>query len=240
MKAWNEDLLDELAHSSGAPGLFERIAQAALELGFERCAYVVRLPLPFAEPSFLTIDNHDPRWRARYREAGYIHVDPIVQHGVRSCRPLVWSDRVFAQVPALWSEAQSFGLRVGWSQSCFDPEGAVGVLSLARSREELTRRELAAKEPSLRWLVSVAHTVLGAALRKGESTTIAPLSARERQVLRLTADGLTSAQIGKTLGISIDTANFHIKSANRKLKVSNRTAAVARAVVLGLLRHPIG
>ncbi|MDM0025726.1 LuxR family transcriptional regulator [Variovorax saccharolyticus] len=236
MKAWNEDLLDSLANASGAPGLFERIAQAAFELGFEHCAYAVRLPLPFAEPRFLTIDNHDSRWRARYHEAGYIHVDPIVEHGVRSCRPVVWSDRVFAQAPALWSDAQSFGLRVGWSQSCFDPEGAVGVFSLARSREELSRRELGAKEPAMRWLVSVAHTVLGAALREGESTTFAPLSARERQVLRLTADGLTSGEIGKSLGISIDTANFHIKRVNRKLKVSNRTAAVARAAVLGLLR----
>lgn len=236
MKAWNEDLLDSLAHASDGPDLFERIAQAALDLGFERCAYAVRLPLPFAEPRFLTIDNHDPRWRVRYREAGYIHVDPIVQHGVRSCRPVVWSDRVFAEAPALWSDAQSFGLRVGWSQSCFDPEGAVGVLSLTRSREELSRRELGAKEPAMRWLVSVAHTVLSAALRQGKSTTFAPLSARERQVLRLTADGLTSGQIGKSLGISIDTANFHIKRVNRKLKVSNRTAAVARAAVLGLLR----
>lgn len=50
------------------------------------------------------------------------------------------------------------------------------------------------------------------------------------------ADGLTSAGICKALGISIDTANFHVKSANKKLKVSNRTEAVARAVVLGLLR----
>ena len=32
MKAWNEDLLDELAHASGAPGLFERIARWAENL----------------------------------------------------------------------------------------------------------------------------------------------------------------------------------------------------------------
>lgn len=52
-----------------------------------------------------------------------------------------------------------------------------------------------------------------------------PLTARERQVLNLVADGLTNAQIARRLFISPKTASVHVSAILRKLGVSTRTEA---------------
>lgn len=61
------------------------------------------------------------------------------------------------------------------------------------------------------------------------------LSERERTVLRWTALGKSSRDIGQILSISENTVNFHVKNAMRKLEASSRTRAVIRAVQLGLI-----
>jgi DNA-binding NarL/FixJ family response regulator len=51
------------------------------------------------------------------------------------------------------------------------------------------------------------------------------LTQRERDVLRLVAQGLTDAQVAEQLVISPRTVNFHLTSIYRKLQVSSRSAA---------------
>jgi len=54
------------------------------------------------------------------------------------------------------------------------------------------------------------------------------LTAREREVLDLMADGATNTQIAKALVVSEGTIKSHVKRILRKLRVSNRAGAVAR------------
>jgi len=61
------------------------------------------------------------------------------------------------------------------------------------------------------------------------------LTEREVSVLKWTAAGKTSAEIGIILGISTRTVNFHITTALTKLDAVNKTQAVVKAVMLGLL-----
>jgi DNA-binding NarL/FixJ family response regulator len=51
------------------------------------------------------------------------------------------------------------------------------------------------------------------------------LTAREREILILVADGLTNATIGKQLWVTEQTVKFHLSNIYRKLDVSNRTEA---------------
>ena len=60
----------------------------------------------------------------------------------------------------------------------------------------------------------------------GERNVSAELTEREREVLRLLADGLSNAAIGRRLYISESTVKFHIRNLIRKLGVSKRTDAV--------------
>lgn len=52
-----------------------------------------------------------------------------------------------------------------------------------------------------------------------------PLTARERQVLELIAEGLSNRQIGERLFISVKTVSVHVSAVLRKLRVSTRTEA---------------
>jgi DNA-binding NarL/FixJ family response regulator len=61
------------------------------------------------------------------------------------------------------------------------------------------------------------------------------LTARERQVLLLLADGLSHDEIGGKLSISAETVRTHVRKACERLGASTRTQAVAKALRLGLL-----
>jgi DNA-binding NarL/FixJ family response regulator len=61
------------------------------------------------------------------------------------------------------------------------------------------------------------------------------LSAREREVLRLVAEGQSNKQIARTLGIAERTAKFHVTSLFQKLGADNRAQVVALAAHRGLL-----
>lgn len=74
----------------------------------------------------------------------------------------------------------------------------------------------------------------------GREVVLAPkypagLSAREVDVLRLVAQGLTDAQVAESLVISPRTVNWHLTSIYSKLGVSSRAAATRYAVEQHLL-----
>lgn len=62
------------------------------------------------------------------------------------------------------------------------------------------------------------------------------LTSREREVLDLAAAGLGNRRIGEELFLSQPTVKSHLAHIYGKLNVSSRTAAVARARELGILR----
>jgi two-component system nitrate/nitrite response regulator NarL len=61
------------------------------------------------------------------------------------------------------------------------------------------------------------------------------ISERERAVLALTGDGVSAAQMGARLHLSPATVKSHLQSVYEKLGVSDRAAAVATAIRLGVL-----
>ncbi|MFQ6058530.1 MAG: response regulator [Anaerolineae bacterium] len=66
-----------------------------------------------------------------------------------------------------------------------------------------------------------------------EEATAEPLTAREVEVLRLAAKGLTTQAIGYELGISERTVQGHLANIYGKLGVNTRTEAVLQAVKQG-------
>ena len=61
------------------------------------------------------------------------------------------------------------------------------------------------------------------------------LTAREREVLTLLAEGASNKLIGRRLGISVHTVKYHVASILEKLDATGRTDAVAHAARLGLI-----
>jgi DNA-binding CsgD family transcriptional regulator len=66
------------------------------------------------------------------------------------------------------------------------------------------------------------------------------LTARQREVLALLAEGLGTAEIASRLGVAEETARNHIRRLLRKLDAHSRLEAVARAYQLGILQPRSG
>jgi DNA-binding NarL/FixJ family response regulator len=64
---------------------------------------------------------------------------------------------------------------------------------------------------------------------------MAALTQRERDVLRLLADGFSNDEIGKQLFISAETVRSHVRKAMAKLDADTRTQAVATALRQSLI-----
>jgi LuxR family transcriptional regulator, maltose regulon positive regulatory protein len=128
-------------------------------------------------------------------------------------------------------------------------EAARARLELAACLLELGRREDAEREAtaSLERLSELeadldagrARHILGLAGGRGRGGP-GDLTPREREVLRLLADGLTNRQIAERLVVSEHTVHRHVTNLLRKLELPSRTAAAAHAVRSGLLDAPSG
>lgn len=62
-----------------------------------------------------------------------------------------------------------------------------------------------------------------------------PLTERELECLHWASMGKTSWEIGRIMGVTERTINFHIQNACRKLRARGRQAAIATAYRSGLL-----
>ncbi|WP_235508131.1 AAA family ATPase [Agromyces sp. Soil535] len=81
-------------------------------------------------------------------------------------------------------------------------------------------------------LVAPHGGVAGSAASDADAAATAELTARERQVLELIAEGLSNRQIGERLFISGKTASVHVSAILRKLGAATRTEAAYRAGAL--------
>lgn len=109
--------------------------------------------------------------------------------------------------------------------------GACGYVTKAEASEELLRAIRTVLGGRTYLCPDVAGVVTGALVGQGgvpKSTAV--LGARERQVLKLVAEGCTSVQIADMLGIASSTVEVHRRNIMRKLG-RHSVAALTRYVV---------
>jgi DNA-binding CsgD family transcriptional regulator len=96
-----------------------------------------------------------------------------------------------------------------------------------------------ARRPALEEAIDAARTAPSARAAPAPTPARAPypagLTAREVEVLRLVARGLTDAQVAEQLVVSPRTVSTHLTSVYGKLQVSSRTAATRFAIEHGLV-----
>jgi DNA-binding CsgD family transcriptional regulator len=124
-------------------------------------------------------------------------------------------------VPDLPQFAGRLAAKLG--DSAFSAHTAAGAAMDLGDTAQFARREIAAARADLRALTASSHT------------RPAGLSARELDVLRLAAKGLTTREIAERLYISAKTADRHIQNLYTKIRVSNRAGATRWAVEHGLV-----
>jgi NarL family two-component system response regulator LiaR len=108
--------------------------------------------------------------------------------------------------------------------------GAVGYLYKDVEEEELIGAIRNAREGRPVLAPEAMQALMHRTARPVESSTIEPLTKREREVLVLMAQGMTNPQIAEQLVISPSTTQFHVHNILGKLSVGTRTEAVAIAI----------
>jgi LuxR family transcriptional regulator len=236
MDNWKEDHFDKFFNLASEHEIYDAFLKMARDLGFEYCAYGLRVAIPTSCPKFHMLNNYSPIWNERYSEKNYLNVDPTINHGLSSNMPVVWSDELFRGAQEMWIDAQSVGLRYGWAQASRDTNGVSGLVTFARSTEILKSNELRANQLKLSWLSHVFHNAISEVVIQElipESTT--KLTRREVEVLKWSASGKTSSETGCILGISDCTVEYHLKNSMIKLNCTNKIGTTVKALTLGLI-----
>lgn len=204
------------------------------------CAFALNFDCPWIAYGSLTPDqkflkparrdpavmlNYPDEWQQRYFEMGYAKIDPIIKASRKRAGTFSWSE-VYNDASTtederrVFDEAAMFGLRSGISIPLHRPDGSFAVMSFS---QVLT--ENSTIYPSHTWRLSLR--LFNSVDSRGGEESIG-LSQREKECIAWVAQGKTSWEIGKTV-------NFHVKNLMRKMKVSNRMAAVIKALNIGII-----
>jgi two-component system, NarL family, nitrate/nitrite response regulator NarL len=112
--------------------------------------------------------------------------------------------------------------------------GAAGWLSKAADEGELCAAVAATARGEIA-LTGDAQTAVAAEIRRRATQPEPVLNDRERQVLRLVAEGWSAGEIGRELYLSTGSVKSSLLKLYKRLDVSERAAAVAVAMRRGLI-----
>ena len=238
-----------------AHGLENRLdaAQDALAaFGFTSVIYDYT-PVPFAHdgalitPSLLKLRNIEANMPDLWCRGGYYQIDPVQLVAAKSSAPFVWSyahpegsplARVMGPkhapvVTYLKDTRMTCGATVPIHLSGGDFATFTGIrIDPDGDFDAGLRPHLAAISLIGHIFHNAVYADFGPELRTCQHVR---LTARERECLRLTAQGMTAKQIAHKLGRAVGTVNLHLNLAIRKLGAKNRVQAIARAAHYRLL-----
>lgn len=233
------DAFEAMERAQTADELRVQMKRFARDMGFEHFAYALTVKVPSLKAQQYYINGFPDGWVERYLQNNYFSVDPIIKHAEGSALPAIWSDDAFhdGNSHEFWEDAQAFGLSSGLSFAVKEQPGVTGVFSLARDKVlDLQGQDLAALVGRAQMFASLLHhAVARIDLPKLLPEQATPLTDREKECLKWTADGKTAWEIGKILSIAERTVVFHINNVVQKLGAANKTQAIVRAVALRLV-----
>jgi len=244
-------LVEKIQQSFSENEILSVLHDIAKKYGFEYYTYSRMFPKAMTRVDILAIGNYPVEWVDKYIKDDYLFIDPVMKHCTSSALPYFWKNIYISkdeEVIAFAKESARFGLYEGFSVGINGNCGDFSVLNFggsgAHSPSPLEHSQV----------VIIAHAILPYLHEKlaqicpvsalypiGNKHQIniplQELSSRERECLLWTAEGKTSHEISVIIGIAESTVNFHIKNTVKKLDCINKTHAVAKAVLLGLIKN---
>lgn len=237
------DLTAEIQAALDIPGVAAACRRVAQSLEFEHFIFGFRTPISLTRPCQFILSGYPRAWREHYDKNSYLAIDPVITRSLTSVLPFDWDelDKSDPRVAQLFREAAEHGLRHGFSVPVHGGHGEGGVLSLARPGPAMPKA-LADRQrlfQRAQWLAAVLQTKLREFVHEEVDAQARPLTPRERDCLRLAAEGHSAQDIARMLSIAERTVVFHLNHAEEKLGAKRRQQAVARGVALGQIEPSV-
>jgi DNA-binding CsgD family transcriptional regulator len=232
--------LERINSAKTLEALLAGFRRSAGELGFDHCSMAI-VPTNGNQQAPVLDSNFPKEFEDAYVEAGAHRFDPYWEVMSRSLLPILHKDMVpkYVADPRL-RPVHEAGSDLNLVNGVVVPVPSVGVargVGLWSTSTELEFDALMANHVGLVQLLAIHFMAAAESFRMAADPQGEPprLSPRETDCLRLSALGLTSTEIGDSLGITERTVKFHIANSCRKLGAGRRTEAVSSALRLGLI-----
>ena len=76
---WEEGVLQSFPFAESEPQVLETMTSLAHQLGFDYCAYGLRMPIPLSNPPVALLCNYPVAWAEHYKARNYLAIDPTVR-----------------------------------------------------------------------------------------------------------------------------------------------------------------
>jgi len=240
MDQWLINTIRKLQTSNDLADIKHVLVKIRKHLGFDNIVYTVKIPETFTKSSLLSIGDYPDEWMERYGKQGYINIDPVVLHCSHLQTPYFWTrfdEHPEGSVRQFVGEAAEFGLCDGISIGMPRFDGKTGVINLSSDHKvDLSAEQCCQIVAYLNALQPCIHERICHVIEHARRNSVMPhLTKREKTCLLWVAEGKTANDIATILAISESTVVFHLKNAIQKLDVTNRSQAIAKAVLLGLI-----
>lgn len=235
-----DQFIAAMAEAKNLDDVFVGLRQQLERLSVERFAYELIWSDSGARP-LLYITSYPADWSKHYVEKNYSSHDMVIRNSARQIRPFTWQDvsrdrNLTPTQRLVFNEARDIGLRSGCSVPIHGPGAAKAYLSVASSlSDEEFAKIFLRNRHEIHLLATYAHEHIIKLNLYDRSFAVAHLTPREIEVLTWTANGKTRWEISEILNISEETVKNHVENACVRLGTSNKTHAVALALVQGLI-----
>jgi PAS domain S-box-containing protein len=228
--AVSQALVDWQSFDEGVVGLLRRLA-TALEVPMGALWVLDAERERLGCRAFWTAPSiHSGEFEALSRDMEFARGHGVPGRSFDETRPMVIDDISVGLGGPRRRAAAAAGLRSGFTVPAVGESGVLAVLSFYSFDRRITSERLVRT-------LGVIGRELGRFLETRRPELVpGPLSAREREILAMAAEGNTGPAIAQELFLSPSTVKTHFEHIYEKLGVGDRAAAVALALRSGLIR----
>ncbi|MER2474992.1 LuxR family transcriptional regulator [Photorhabdus laumondii] len=208
--------------------------------GFSLFSLLLKARFPISNREVYFFNNYHESWRTLYMEKKYWMIDPVLNfRPVPPSFSKIWDLDFFSKSNGqeLWYVNQKYGFRSGITFGLPAFSGTYGVFSVAGKEGPIDNETMYKCSGEILGVYIRIIRYLTSHTKYLQSFYIdnTSFSHRELEVLRYTADGMTSIEIASTICVTKSTVDFHLMNIVKKLDCKNKFQAIAKAALLGYI-----
>ena len=251
----DEESFTRIADSSEKGQVLSHFQRSIGDAGFSAFSYVDLGPSGSSEDEIYYETTVRNDFISSYTGEGFLEHDPVVLRSSVAHNPFSWYDcSAFRGAKTYKRGHKNYARRIlelaydyEFNDGVIVPVHNVGpdglnrsaLISLYHPKQQKIHKEGLELEPSLRLLSMYLHEKM-ISLRQGRESVGDieegySLTDRQREILKWAARGKSSDEVGMILGLTKPTVEFHLHESFKRLRVFNKTHAVAIAISHGLI-----